>query len=240
MVPLSLATSFGAEETNGGAAFVIAEARGTAAAPAAVQLGDALGTSSVTATARPASATSLQAVWPSFAAENWTNTAQGPARGVHHDAAGLDRGAGALVILPAGTSASARSTTPDDHRQAAGLRRHPGRHDRHQRLPQELRRHRIVGTCASDRRFKKDITPFGQCSISHRAAAGALLLARGGLSRAALRRRSRLRPDRAGRRAGPARARGHQRRRLQGGRLQQAAAAHHPGRQGPEGGERRT
>ena len=24
----------------------------------------------------------------------------------------------------------------------------------------------LVGTCASDRRFKKDITPFGRCSVS--------------------------------------------------------------------------
>ena len=38
----------------------------------------------------------------------------------------------------------------------------------------------IAGSCSSDRRFKKDITPFGHVLEStHGAAASALLLARG-------------------------------------------------------------
>ena len=99
----------------------------------------------------------------------------------------------------------------------------------------------IAGTCSSDRRFKKDITPFGHVldqvtalqpvHYSWRAA------------------------DFPAQHFGDSRAYGliaqdveqvlpelvvTDERRVQSGRLQQAAAAHHPGRQGTEGGERRA
>ena len=70
-----------------------------------------------------------------------------------------------MAIMPGGNVGIGTFTDiPIDYRQAAGLRRHPGRHDRHQRLPQEFAGTGLVGTCSSDRRFKKDITPFGPCS----------------------------------------------------------------------------
>ena len=99
----------------------------------------------------------------------------------------------------------------------------------------------IAGTCSSDRRFKKDITPFGQVLDQLTALQPVHYFWRAAeFPDAAFRRQPRLRPDRAGCRAGAARTRRDRRRRVQGGRLQQAAAAHHPGRQGTEGGERRA
>jgi hypothetical protein len=58
----------------------------------------------------------------------------------------------------------------------------PRRHVRRERVRQEFCGTGLIGTCVSDRRFKKDITPFGRPRYGHGAAAGALLLARGQIS----------------------------------------------------------
>ena len=69
----------------------------------------------------------------------------------------------------------------------------------------------LVGTCAVRSALQEGhhAIRVGPAQSADRAAAGALLLARGRLSRATLRRRARLRADRAGGRAGPAGARRH-------------------------------
>jgi hypothetical protein len=99
------------------------------------------------------------------AAENWTDTARGSAIGLLVTPLGTSDVVLALGILPNGnvgiSTPEGRERLPDRAGQVTGLRRYPSRYNRHQWLRQELWGTGIIGTCSSDRRLKKDITPFG-------------------------------------------------------------------------------
>ena len=198
--------------------FLVAEtARGTAAAPAAVQTGDFLGALRYAAgMARPASATARRGCAASrLRTSPIPHT--GPLSCSQRRRWEQLTSSSSMALLPIRQCrhrhAGRRERDPDRDRQAAGLRR---------RRASARRRHRtaasrtsaatsLVGTCASDRRFKKNITPFGRvldqphapCSPSTTTGAPAEFPDRhfGDAQTYGL--------DRAGRRAGAARARRH-------------------------------
>ena len=142
------------------AGFVGRMARGTAAAPAAVQLGDPLALfqgDGYGATDFSSEAGGMVIL----AAENWTNTAQGSAVAFTTTPLGSTEDAGRMVIMPDGNVGIGTFTempTIADKLQVFGdirvgttgtngcLRNFAGTG--------------IAGSCSSDRRFKKDITPF--------------------------------------------------------------------------------
>ena len=224
------------------AGFVARMARGTAAAPAAVQLGDPLALfpgDGYGATDFSSEAGGMVII----AAENWTDTAQGTAVAFTTTPLGSTEDAAHMVIMPDGNVGI--GTFTDDHRRLPTSCRYSATSGLARPAPTAASRISPApaspARCSSDRRFKKDITPFGHVLDQLTALQPVHYFWRAAeFPDSALRRRPRLRPDRAGRRAGAARARRHQRRRLQGGGLQRAAAAHHPGRQGTQGGERRA
>ena len=222
------ATSFGDGCCAG---FVARMARGTAAAPAAVQSGDALALflgDGYGATDFSSEAGGMVII----AAENWTDTAQGTAIAFLTTPLGSTEDAAHMVIMPdgnvgIGTFDGPRRRSPTSCRYSAtsgSERPAPTAASGTSPAPASLAVARPTG--ASRRTSRPSATCSNRsppCSQSTTPGATA------DFPGAALRRGSRLRPDRAGRRAGAARARRHQRRRVQGGRLQRAAAAHHPG-----------
>ena len=114
------------------------------------------------------------------AAENWTDTAQGTAIAFITTPLGSNEDAAHMVIMPDGNvGIGTFDDAPDDHRQAAGLRRHPGWNGRHQRLHQELRRHwhrwQLLFRPALQEGHHA-VPP--RARSAHGAAAGPLLLAR--------------------------------------------------------------
>jgi hypothetical protein len=137
-------------------------ARGTAAAPAAVQLGDPLALfqgDGYGATHFSSEAGGMVVL----AAENWTDTAQGSIVAFTTTPLGSTEDAGRLAIMPDGNVGIGTFTempTITDKLQVFGdirvgttgtngcLRNFAGTG--------------LAGTCVSDRRYKKDITPFGR------------------------------------------------------------------------------
>jgi Chaperone of endosialidase len=146
------------------AAFVTQGARGTPAAPTALQLGDLLGFFGMggygaTGFGPP------EAALAAAAAENWTDTARGSAVGLLVTPLGTSDVVLALGILPNG---NVGLSTPED------VNGFPTALDRLQVFGdirvgttgtngcvKNFAGTGIVGVCSSDRRLKKDITPFG-------------------------------------------------------------------------------
>jgi hypothetical protein len=151
------ATSFG----NGCcAAFSARLARGTAAAPAAVQLGDPLGLflGDGYGTTQFSDEAGGMIV---LAAENWTDTAQGTATAFTTTPLGSTEDAGRMVIMPDGNVGIGTFTefpTIADKLQVFGDIR-VGTTGTNGCI-NNFAGTGLVGTCSSDRRLKKDITPF--------------------------------------------------------------------------------
>jgi hypothetical protein len=153
------ATSFSGDGCCAG--FVARMARGTAAAPAAVQMGDPLALfqgDGYGATQFSSEAGGMVIL----AAENWTDTAQGTAVAFTTTPLGTsDDGTGRMVIMPDGNVGIGTFTefpTIADKLQVFGNIRvgTTGTNG----CVNNFAGSPLVGTCASDRRFKKDITPF--------------------------------------------------------------------------------
>ena len=175
-----------------------------------------------------------------IAAENWTDTAQGTAVAFTTTPLGSTEDAGRMAIMPDGNVGIGTFTeipTIADKLQVFGDIR-VGTTGTNGCL-KNFAGTRMAGTCASDRRFKKDITPFGHVLDQLTALQPVHYFWRAA--------------DFPEQHFGDSRAYGliaqdveqvlpelvvDRRRRFQGGGLQQAAAAHHPGGQGTEGGER--
>jgi hypothetical protein len=151
------ATSFGDGCCAG---FVARMARGTAAAPAAVQLGDPLALfqgDGYGATDFSSEAGGMIIL----AAENWTNTAQGSAVAFTTTPLGSTEDAGRMAIMPDGNVGIGTFTeipTIADKLQVFGDIRvgTTGTNG----CVKGFGGAPIAGTCSSDRRFKKDVTPF--------------------------------------------------------------------------------
>ena len=157
-----LATTYGAEQTNGGGAFVIRNARGTSVAPAAVQLGDSLGYFVGTGYGTSGFGDEFAGGMGTFAGENWTDTAQGA--GLYFAATPIgSTGAQAYVgLLPSGNVGIGVFNdipTITDKLQVFGDIR-VGTSGTNGCL-KNFNGDPLTGSCASDRRYKKDIMPFG-------------------------------------------------------------------------------
>ena len=157
-----LATTYGAEETNGGSGFFTLNARGTRAAPAAVQLGDSLGYFVVGGYGASGFSQEFAAGMGTFAGEDWTDAAQGA--GLYFAATPLgSAGAHAYIgLLPSGNVGIGDFDdipTITDKLQVFGDIR-VGTTGTNGCL-KNFAGTQIAGTCVSDKRYKKDITPFG-------------------------------------------------------------------------------
>jgi hypothetical protein len=136
-------------------------ARGTSAAPSAVQLGDelgAFGTTGYGATGFGEFAAGIGGI----AAENWTDTAQGAALMLAATPLGSNEAQVNMVILPGGNVGIGQFEdfpVISDKLQVFGDIR-VGTAGTNGCL-KDFGGNPLAGTCASDRRFKKDITPFG-------------------------------------------------------------------------------
>jgi hypothetical protein len=132
-------TSYGGQGTG----FKARASRGTLAAPTATQSGDEL--AEFTAAGYGTTGFNETAGWAAFAAENWTDAAQGTFMGFATTPVGSNEAQFNLAILPNGNIGVG---TPEDVNgfptatdQASSLWRHSRRHVWHQRLPAELRGH---------------------------------------------------------------------------------------------------
>ena len=158
-----LATSFGAEETNGGSAFVTRNARGTAAAPAAVELGDSLGYFAGNGYGTSGFGDDFGGGMGVIAAEDWTDDAHGALVAFISTPLGATEGEAHMAIMPdgnVGIGTFDEIPTIADKLQVFGDIRvgTTGTSG----CVKDFNGDAIAGTCSSDRRFKKDITPFGQ------------------------------------------------------------------------------
>jgi hypothetical protein len=156
-----LLTRYAGTSTSGEPNISLRTARGSISAPTAVQAGDELGgflSSGYGATGFGNGGAGIGAI----AAENWTDTAQGTALLLGATPLGSDQVEANMVIMPGGNiGMGSFSSFPviTDKLQVLGdirvgttgtngcVRRFDG--------------NGLVGTCVSDRRFKRDITPFG-------------------------------------------------------------------------------
>jgi Chaperone of endosialidase len=145
---------------GGDAGFIARKARGTVAAPSAVQSDDSLGIFGMTGYGATGFGQFAVGVG-GFAAENWTDTAQGAGLYLAATPLGSNFAEANLVVLPGGNVGIGVFNAPGvitDRLQVFGdirmgtagtngcLRNFAGTG--------------LIGTCSSDRRFKKDITPF--------------------------------------------------------------------------------
>ena len=152
------ATAYGAGESS----FVGRRARGTAAAPAAVQVGDSLGFFAgigygTTGFGDGAGAMGI------IAAETWTDSAQGSLIAFFTTPLGESGGDAHMAIMPdgnVGIGTFDEIPTIADKLQVFGNIR-VGTAGINGCL-KDFGGNPLAGTCASDRRFKKDITPFGR------------------------------------------------------------------------------
>jgi hypothetical protein len=158
----AVASTLYANGANVGSFLVAQTARGTAAAPTAVQAGDLLGAVLINGygTTRFQEAAVVGAV----AAENFTDAARGTAIGLGATPIGGNDSVIGLALLPSGnvsigTPADANGIpTAADKLQVYGdIRVGAGANG----CVKNFAGTQIAGTCASDRRFKKNITPFG-------------------------------------------------------------------------------
>ena len=152
--------------TNGNAnanAFSIARlANGSPAAPSAVQAGNIIG-AWVGAGYGATQFGNPTAGMAAIAQENWTDTAQGSSTGFFSTAIGSNQAQLHMAVLASGNVgigdlSSPGSTPAADRLQVFGDIR-VGDSDTNGCL-KNFAGTGLVGTCASDRRFKKDITPF--------------------------------------------------------------------------------
>jgi hypothetical protein len=154
---------FGATSFGDGccAGFVARLARGTAAAPAAVQLGDPLALfhgDGYGATDFSSEAGGIAIL----AAENFTDTAQGTVIGFTTTPLGSTEDEGRMAIMPDGNvgigTFSSLPTIADKLQVFGDIRVGISGTDG---CIKNFAGTGIAGTCSSDRRYKKDITPFG-------------------------------------------------------------------------------
>jgi hypothetical protein len=150
--------------TNASSFFVTQTARGTAAAPTAVQAGDllgAFGTSGYGTT----SFNDVFAAIAGFAAENFTDTARGSALAFGSTPLGTKDINVAMALLPSGNLGIGTPLdvngipTATDKLQVFGDVRvgNAGTNG----CVKNFAGTQLTGTCVSDRRYKKNITPFG-------------------------------------------------------------------------------
>jgi hypothetical protein len=159
----AVAATLYADGADAGAFLVAQTARGTAAAPLAVQAGDFLGALLISgyATTRFQEAAAVAAV----AAENFTDTARGTVLGFATTPLGGNDSVLGMALLPSGnvgigTPGDANGIpTATDKLQVFGDARlgNAGTNG----CLKNFAGTGIVGTCSSDRRFKRNITPFG-------------------------------------------------------------------------------
>jgi len=154
------ASSYG---TSQGSGFKGRVARGTLAVPTATQSGDEL--AEFTAAGHDGTDFLEGAGWAAFAAENWTNAAHGTVMGFFATPLGGSDAQLYMSILPSGNIGIGTPTdvngfpTATDRLQVFGDARvgNAGTNGCVKRFDGTA----LAGTCSSDRRFKKDITPFG-------------------------------------------------------------------------------
>jgi len=142
------------------AAFITRTARGTASAPTATQLGDFLGAFGTTGYGTTGFGEG-NAFVAGFAAENWTDTAQGAAIGLAATPLGSNEAQVNLVVLPGGNVGIGLFEdfpTITDKLQVFGDIR-VGTSGTNGCI-KDFGGNPLTGTCSSDRRFKKDIKPF--------------------------------------------------------------------------------
>jgi hypothetical protein len=152
------ASSFGGQ----GSGFKARAARGTGGAPSAMQLGDEL--AEFTAAGYGATGFNETAGWAAFAAENWTDTAQGTVMAFFATPTASNEAQLDMAILPNGNVGIGTPVdvngipTAADKLQVFGDIRvgTTGTNGCLRNFGAGV----IGGTCSSDRRFKKDITPF--------------------------------------------------------------------------------
>jgi len=153
-----IASSYGGQDSG----FKAKTARGTIAAPTATQAGDPL--AEFTAAGYGATGFNETAGWAAFAVENWTDTAQGTLMGLFATPIGTNEAQPYLVILDNG---NVGLSTPQD------VNGFPTAADRLQvggdvrvgtsgtnGCVKNFAGTGIAGTCSSDLRLKKNITPF--------------------------------------------------------------------------------
>jgi len=153
-------TSYAGTSSSGESNLMLRTARGSVAAPAAVQAGDELGGWGATGW--------VGTDWGNggvgmggFAAENWTDTAQGAALAMAATPIGSAEAEVNMLIMPGGNVVIGNFTefpTVTDKLQVLGDIRigTAGTNG----CIRDFAGTGILGTCASDRRYKKDITPF--------------------------------------------------------------------------------
>jgi len=153
-----IGTSYGGQGTG----FKARASRGTLAAPTATQSGDEL--AEFTAAGYGTTGFNETAGWAAFAAENWTDAAQGTFMGFATTPVGSNEAQFNLVILPNGNIGVG---TPED------VNGFPTATDKLQVFGDirvgttgtngcllNFAGSGLVGSCSSDRRLKKNITPF--------------------------------------------------------------------------------
>jgi trimeric autotransporter adhesin len=154
-----IGTSYGGQGTG----FKAKASRGTLAAPTATQLGDEL--AEFTAAGYGATGFNETAGWAAFAAENWTDTAQGTVMGLFNTPIGSNEAQFYVAILPNGNVGINPQfdvnefPIANDKLQVFGDIR-VGTSGTNGCL-KDFSGTGIIGTCSSDRRLKKNITPFG-------------------------------------------------------------------------------
>jgi hypothetical protein len=155
------ATTFSGASSGSEFNFMTRKARGTPAAPTAVQAGDELGGFGATGYGATDFG-NFGAGIGAFAAENWTDTAQGAALVIGATPIGSNDGEVNVVVLPGGNvgiGTFQSFPTITDRLQVFGDIR-VGTTGTNGCLL-NFGGGTITGTCSSDRRFKKNITPFG-------------------------------------------------------------------------------
>ena len=158
-----LETVYTSGNPNANAFMLTRFAHGTPAAPTAVQSGDIIGAwlGSGYGTTQFGSPTAGMAV---LAQENWTDTAQGSSTGFFSTAIGSNQSQLHMAVLPSGNVgigdlSSPGSTPSGDRLQVFGDIRvgDSGTNG----CVKNFAGTQLTGTCVSDRRLKKNITPFG-------------------------------------------------------------------------------
>ena len=150
-------STFTATAAGGAPQFLGRASRGTAAAPTAVQSGDTLASFSGGGFGTTAYALSKASI-NLLAVENWTDSAQGAFIVFNTTPIGSTTPAQAMQISPAGSVGIGTLTVADKLQVVGDIR--VGTSGNNGCL-KDFSGTGIVGTCASDLRFKKDITPFG-------------------------------------------------------------------------------
>jgi hypothetical protein len=154
-------TRYAGTSSSGEPNIMLRTARGTALAPTAVLNGDELGGLGMTGYATTGFG-GFGAGFGAFAAEDWSDTAQGAALVLGTTPLGSSEGAVQMVVLPSGNVGIGTFTefpTITDKLHVFGDIR-MGTSGTNGCL-KDFAGTALAGTCVSDRRFKRDITPFG-------------------------------------------------------------------------------